>query len=194
VQIIVIEIKAPKNENDQNGTRLELQIYVLRNRLRKAKRAYERMIAAPGKNPTFEIAWALGKEGPSKYDTPARRASLEFVVIMSDFILPSKFLNLEAIFSMMGEIPSAELQSCVLQAQTKLATLERAPPIIAKANIPITARDIFTDICQNVIFTDDTAAYPFVERLNSSPQAGAVWKHFHEYCRVAYETLLGLVA
>jgi len=186
------EPKVPLNEADPTTTRLELLLYIFRNRLRKAKRAYARIFRTPGS--VFEISWTRSGNHPVLYDTPSRRASLEFVVIMSDFILPNRLLNLEDTFGMLRELSSNEQYlNQITQAQTQIAEVDHAPPaLMSSLYQQMSAREIFVDVCQQVIFNDDIPAIDFAERLNGSVTATAAWNHFHNYCMIVFEVLQNL--
>lgn len=185
------EIQVPPDEPDQRQTRLELLHYTFRNRLRKAKRAFNRIGIGTGGVPNFEISWVKGKDGPLEFDTPSSRASLEFAVVMSDFILPGHFLVLEDLYTTLAEISSAqEMQDIIVKSKEELNQVEHALPIISsREGVPKTARDIFIEINQNIVFNNDIAARDFVEKLNGYQTVNTVWKHFHDYCLAVFYSL-----
>ena len=182
------QIHVPPGEPDPVATRLELQHYVFRNRLRKAKRAYDRIYAKGGR--TFEVSWILGERGPFR-GTPFNKASLEFAVVMSDFILPGQLLNLESIYDMLNELsPSDKMKQNIEAIKAELDAVENASPAIATPQgVRKNARELFVDVCQNIIFNSDIPAHAFVEGLNRSPQGTDVWKHFHNYCLAVFSVL-----
>ncbi len=117
---------------------------------------------------------------------------MEFTIIMRDFILPDRLLNLESIISMMTALSSSEeVENQINKLQNSLAEVDKNPPaIVPSACVPKGARDIFIDICQNVIFNNDIDARDYVEKLNASASANAVWRHFHEYGMAVYTALM----
>lgn len=184
------KVQIPPGEDDPGVLTLEMELYIFVRRLRKARQAYERIEETPEDG--FRIPWAEGAGGPLEYYKNHHRASLEFVVVMVDFLRSDAVMNVDDIFNLLTDLDeSNSTRRWAARQRNDLARLANAPPQLSgPSGEQMSARQIFLDLCKNVIFGDDTEAYAFVDGLREDPEIEErAWGKFHNYCLAVYEAL-----
>lgn len=186
-------LASPAGEADPAATLRELEFFFFRNRLRKATRALKRHRESNGGSVELEVVWEFGKEGPFDRDSKARRAALEFELIIHHFARPDGLMSINDVLRLLASLSTEQVvQHFVARARLRLdlAALAPRPLVTAPGLPPMTRRDAFLDVCSRIYLANDLQARDLADALDRTPDIREeLWRQAHAYALDCYNIL-----